>query len=511
MAWIPSPVRKAVAPGASRSDAVSTPVSQGMIARLVTGIRYTLSGKQDPTMFFGPGQPLPPLGQDEARGRQFDYPFSVNTQYQPRKDEQRNGVSFDQLRNLADSCDLVRLAIETRKDQMGKLEWVVKPRDIDVESDARCQMITDFLQSPDQEHDWSTWLRILLEELLTIDAPAVYPRMTRGAGVYSLDLMDGSLIKRVVDVTGRTPVAPDPAYQQIIKGLPAVDYSRDELLYLPRNPRVNRLYGYSPVEQIITTVNIALRRQLHKLQYYTEGSAPDLMIAVPENWNPDQIKMMQEYFDALLSGNTAERRKTRFVPGGMKPFDIKEGALKDEYDEWLARIVCYAFSLPPTPFIKAVNRATAQSAQDVALEEGLAPLMQWVVGMMNQVITRWFKVPDLCFSWQTDEELDPATSAAIANIYVTAKVLTPDEVRADLGREPLTPEQQELLNPPPPPSVLGGGTHDENGNPVAPKALPPGNGAPAAGKVEKVKKKHFPRSTATARASRAHVSNSTGY
>ena len=31
------------------------------------------------------------------------------------------------LRGLAQNCDLVRLAIETRKDQIGKMDWTVKP------------------------------------------------------------------------------------------------------------------------------------------------------------------------------------------------------------------------------------------------------------------------------------------------------------------------------------------------------------------------------------------------
>jgi hypothetical protein len=59
---------------------------------------------------------------------------------------------------------------------------------------------------------------------------------------------------------GRAPEPPDPAYQQILKGVPAADFSADELLYLPRNLSSHRLCGMSPVEQIALTVNIALRR-----------------------------------------------------------------------------------------------------------------------------------------------------------------------------------------------------------------------------------------------------------
>ena len=68
----------------------------------------------------------------------------------------------------------------------------------------------------------------------------------------------------------------------MLKGLPATSYTKDELYYLPRNPRTDRVYGCSPVEQIIMSVNIALRRQMHQLQYYTEGSVPDSLIGVPE-------------------------------------------------------------------------------------------------------------------------------------------------------------------------------------------------------------------------------------
>ncbi len=83
---------------------------------------------------------------------------------------------------------------------------------------------------------------------------------------------------------GRAPEAPDPAYQQILKGVPAADFSADELIYLPRNLRSHRLYGMSPVEQIALTVNIALRRDAATLDYYRTGSSPDAFATLPKEW-----------------------------------------------------------------------------------------------------------------------------------------------------------------------------------------------------------------------------------
>ena len=93
----------------------------------------------------------------------------------------------------------------------------------------------------------------------------------------------------MIDDWGRTPqpyadadgaaVFP-PAYQQVLKGMPAVNYSARDIIYRPRNVRAHRVYGYSPVQQILMTVDIALRRQLWQLDYFTEGSIPDALIGV---------------------------------------------------------------------------------------------------------------------------------------------------------------------------------------------------------------------------------------
>jgi hypothetical protein len=81
--------------------------------------------------------------------------------------------------------------------------------------------------------------------------------------------------------------------------------------------RVHKAYGFSPVEQVQMSVNIALRRQIYQLQYYTEGNIPEALIGVPDAWNLDQIRQFQAYWDSLNSGDTAERRHAKFVPGGV--------------------------------------------------------------------------------------------------------------------------------------------------------------------------------------------------
>ena len=79
---------------------------------------------------FSPSYPLVP--PERERVRLWDFPVGYNTVYTPRS---YDAVGFDDLRALAESHDITRLAIETRKDQIEKLEWTIKPRN---EKKPRC-------------------------------------------------------------------------------------------------------------------------------------------------------------------------------------------------------------------------------------------------------------------------------------------------------------------------------------------------------------------------------------
>ena len=451
------------------SEGTRTPIDPGIVAKVAGMATGAVSGavggliKGVSEAWFGPLQPIQPMAPPEVKGRAFDYPFGMNLSFVPRGEAGQGGVTFQTLRDLSDPTrggfDLLRLVIETRKDQMSAQPWKIQPRK-DKESNAtlkRAAELTDrWGDSPDGEHDWLAWQRLLVEDLLVIDAPTVYLAPFKN-GEKRPEVVDGATIKRLVREDGRTPVAPDPAYQQRLKGMAAVDYSTDELIYFPRNPRPDRIYGMSPVEQVLMTIDIALRRQLSQREYYSAGSIPDLLLGVPEGWTLDQIKQYQQYFDALLSGNTEERRRARFVPGGLKPFSPKENNLKDEYDEWLSRIICFSFSISPTALIKQVNRASGETMEQTAQEQGLEPLKLYWRSLMNRVMRGCFSDGGLFeFAFEDEEIVDPEVKATVYSTALGKKAwMTLDEVRERHGLQPATDEQKEELTPAPAPSPFG--------------------------------------------------------
>ncbi|HZZ63846.1 MAG TPA: phage portal protein [Roseiarcus sp.] len=413
------------------TDALRRPLTPSVFARLAQATRYAITGVA-PDSWFGPLEPLAPQAPPEVKGRQFDYPFGANLNYVPRSE---GGVSFAELRALADALPLLRLVIETRKDQIAAQNFSVRPRaraDLQNAS-ARIDRALEFLSTPDRRHSFGDWLRILLEDLLVIDAATIYPRYIRSGALHSLDIVDGATIKPLIGQDGRAPEPPDPAYQQVLHGVPAADFSAGELLYLPRNVRAHKIYGMSPVEQIALTINIALRRDAATLEYYRAGSVPDAFGTVNKEWTSDQIRQFQDDFDARMSGNLHRRHMMKFMPADFKLIEYRQPPLKDAYDEWLARVICYAFSVPATPFVSQVNRATSETMRLQATQEGLVPLKNWVKSALDRVIQVCMGERDLEFVWVGDDAIDPLQQAQTLNILVSAGIKTPEEARAELG------------------------------------------------------------------------------
>jgi hypothetical protein len=442
--WPLSPYQIQVSYGQSQSTSQST--SQGTSQGTSSNGIARGSGAD----WFGPLDPMRPIAPPDVAGRRFDFPPGYNLITRPRAYE---SIGFQELRGFADAYDVLRLVIETRKDQMERQRWRIRPRDakskrrsaaIDPQLTARITDIEAFFQKPDGITRWKTWLRALLEDMFVIDAATLYCQRTRSGQLCALQQLDGATIKRVIDDWGRTPQPFDaadgttiypPAYQQVLKGLPAVNYSARDIVYRPRNVRAHRVYGFSPVQQVLMTVNIALRRQLWQLDYFTEGSIPDALIGVPQGWTPDQIKQFQDYWDTEFAGDLAKRRRAKFVPGetAAKVVQTKEPQHKDDFDEWLARIICFAFSVPPQWATKAMNRATADNQSAQSEEEGLEPTKEWVKDLIDEIVAEEFASPDLELHWLDEDEGDPET---VLEGRLKVGALTLNEMRDALGLDP---------------------------------------------------------------------------
>ena len=422
----------------------STPGStmdQGIIARVVAAAKFAFTGQMADS-WFGPGQPLPPQGAPQApesvRGRGFDFPVAANINFRPRGTEP---VNFAKLKKLATN-PIVAMLLQRQKDLVTGVEWSIKPRGkvaAGAKDDPFIAVLTDFFLEPDKEHDWGQWISALLDQLMVIDAVSIYMRPTRGGGVYSCELLDGADIKPLLNELGRRPLSPEPAYQQVLKGLPAENYTADELIYFPQTYRVDKVYGYSRVEQAIDFVEQSIARLRAQLGHWTHGNLGEGYFETAEGWTADDVAMLETKWNQMMTGSIEGRATTPFVPHGTVYHETKTQLLADTYDEWLIRCLCFPFGVAPTPFMKqtGLGHGSAGVDKQAAQEGGIEPLLQYITRLMNRIIRKHFGRADLEFTWIEDREVDPKIAADIDDIRIKNGSRTRNEVRDRNGEAPI--------------------------------------------------------------------------
>jgi hypothetical protein len=396
--------------------------------------------------WFNPGKPITATAPPGTPARQIDFSQAQNLNWMPRATEP---IGFKQLRTFADNCYLVRVIIESMKDRMCTKAWHFRLKALPGEyealtkerssNDPRITQLTEFYQTPDSIHSWRKWLRMILEDRLVVDAATLEVQRTKDRRILNFLPIDGATVNVVIDSTGRRPQPPLTAYRQIIKGLPAVDFQADELLYMPANVRTHKLYGYSPVEQTIQLILLFIYKTVFHLDYYSDSDLPIAQIPYPADMNVDNAVRLIREIETRLRGNLEERSRMLPVPAGSEISVIKHEEFSSLFEEWAARVFCFVLGETPTGFIKQNNRATAQQADDSRMESGEEPIMSWVKDEIDAQVQRRdiFNASDIEFVWDERADTDPLKQAQIDQINVGIHKSTPNELRLRDGLSPL--------------------------------------------------------------------------
>lgn len=402
---------------------------------------------------FSPLQPLRPFFESiGARSR--DYQIGINIRPPQRDDVDSKAITlatFDELRFFSRSVDMLRIMLETRKDQIASFPWLIKYRDEDKhkDNDTNIQKLTAFFRFPDpiRHLNFKGWIRKIVEDMLVIDAPSIYVQRNKDQSIAALVPIDGATVRPLVDAQGMNPTpAPSASYQQWIHGVPNAMLSTDDLIYYPRNVCTYSMYGYSPVEQIITTLNMAIRRQLSQIQYYTDSNEPRGFLEMQAESTTTDVEQTQDWLDKKLTGNMAERRKILVVQNGVKYTDLRAEELSDKFDEWLVQLICAAFSVSPQSFLfQRTNRAGGQTQADQMRQEGLWPLLIWVKDLMDLIIQVYFGVDYLEWSWEPQEDVDGLKQAQIDQIYFRNGIRSSNAIAVEQGEDPVPGGDERIL------------------------------------------------------------------
>ncbi len=393
--------------------------------------------------FASPGTPVLPV-QPEERPRVFQYQPGVNLVSMPRAGF--GLANFASLRALAAASKEIRLNIELIKREIRALEWTITDDGGDVINEA-----VGFFETPDGQHDFDGWLNMLLEEMLVTDAVTIFPDGTLDGTTEAIELVDGTTIRPLLDTRGRIPRPPVPAFLQVLHGRPTGYWDAERLLYKPFNASVASPYGVSPVEFVLMTVNLALRRDVYHIGAFTEGNVPEALVGAPASWGQEQVNAWQEYWDAMVAGNISAQRKMHFVPiEGGKTLPVYEFRKDDinqtAQDEWLMKVACWAFGNSPAEFGLVSGAGLggagyAKGQENIQYRSMLRPITQYLARLFNTLLSKYLRYSGAEFKWiGLDPQEDRLKQAQVDQIYIQAGVYTPQYVRE---REGITGEDDD--------------------------------------------------------------------
>lgn len=443
-----------------------------------------------PTVPFTPGNPLVPGAINPVREdgradpRRYEYQVAQNINITPTR-----LVPFTTLRATADQVDIVRRCIEVVKNKIVGMDWDIVLSDdaserIAAESgkdhvramaEARESFTEDiarlraFWENPDKAngYTYNDWMNLALEEILVLDAWAVWPQKSVNNELYGLQILDGTTIKPLIDDRGMRPMPPNPAFQQILYGFPRSEFmapmemeeadgqfTSDELIYLVKNRRSWTIYGFSPTERALPLSDIYLRRQQWIRAEYTDGVLPELMFKTDATFggNPELLRAYENIFNDDLAGITAQRKRLRILPQGLDPvqFDGYGEKFKDILDNYLVTSICGHFGVLPSEIgfngSGSLGASGLQKGETLSAEViGVQPLAAWISKQITNICYVYLGMPrELEFKILFESKVDTESEARRVDIELKNGGRTVNEARSKMGLPLLDTPQADM-------------------------------------------------------------------
>lgn len=384
------------------------------------------------------------------------------------------------LRTLSES-PIPRRAINVIKDGITKLNWSVAAID---EGDAEkykeiCKIIERSLLRPNSTDSFRLWVEQIVEDMLVASAGAT-ELLTAGDKLRPLRMhpVDVFSIELYPNWDGKRD---SYRYAQRDHNGGYVHLMDSELMYIRMNPRSSTPFGLSPLETVWETVNSFISahksagkqagnsfiRKILNLGKGKDGGGVD----------KNTVAAYRAYWQ-----NEVEGRGMMPIIGSDSPSIIDLGATDDKalYIDWqrfLIEIIAISFGISPKKLgqTKDVNKSTADSEDDDTDSTIQAIAENIVEHINNEIIDSRFKMGGLIefkFHYATSLK-DLKTKADIDAIYLDRRVVTPDEVRDNLGKKALPNNHGEVLMLPSKSQVIDINKPMDQQSDVVPEDNPP--------------------------------------
>jgi len=388
--------------------------------------------------------------------------------WQPIRGQPRR-VDTNEIRQFSQTF-WVNSCVTTICDEITAMDWDIKPIDEQMAQSLKTQTeeVKQFLKYPNKNREsWSIVLRALIKDILELDAGVLVKVFDLSS--YDFDQLEPKSGAPVLKPLGQRKLlelyARDGAsflkeadkfgfvkgYWQYSYQIPAhpMWFNEEEIVYMVRNLRSMSVYGFSPVQSIMEIIKSLHYSTLYNKRLFEENSIPDGILGV-EDTNENE---MQDFVDNWAREFKGQPHKFAMVNKKInwQPLNVSQRELEFlETQKWYYKIVIAAFGLTPSELgiTDELNRSTSATQSELSRRKGIRPLMKIIENYINQSIIPEFGYEGIEFQFVYDDPSEKAQRLANWKIELEMGVKTPDEIRNEMGLEPLMTGQGQFAQSP---------------------------------------------------------------
>lgn len=336
---------------------------------------------------------------------------------------------------------IARRAINTIKDRIAGMRWVVQPRQgIALESildgAERIKILTQNFHAPNPDDSFRSFAEQVLEDIIVGGFGAIEVQTSADPTRPLLFWpVDGSSIRMNLDWDG------SPHGQRYLQVTDEsgpksqIKLTDDELIYIRLNPRTNTPFGLGRLEVAFETINAFLGAHRYASRL-ASNSVVQYALWIQDLTPDHQERLIRWWQDEIEGTGRVPIMAVESKPEVLRFGGGTDADLRLQWQEFLLRVIADAFDLPPfyLGVERDVNRSTAEEYSDLAFRQAIGPTARlFAEHLTRDAIQKRLGWNDLEFVFAELATQDPLEEAQIQQILLQNGVLTVNEVRRMRG------------------------------------------------------------------------------
>ncbi len=378
-------------------------------------------------------------------------------------------VDIPEIRRLA-ATPFVNMVINTIVNEIAAVEWDIVPKDGSEVSDSEIKRIKDFFNDPNNtKENFDEMIRKVVVDMLTIDSGVFVKVFNLKREFSQLYVRDGGTFTKNPDIYGtfenraefvfidewntmdkeelETYFQDRPAYFQYgwSTGARPMPFGTREIVYMMLNPQPDSIYGRSPMEALLTTVQMLVYGIEHNLEYFTDNNIPKGIIEAVGMNSQDIKDFKQQWKDQQRikdeNGNWRNRWYNMPMLGTKANFHRLQFSNAEleliGQQKWFSKLVWACFGVTPSElgFTEDSNKSTEIIQSRVFRRKAIRPILKSLEFHINAEIVWQEFNEDAAFQFDTYDLEEDIHRHTLFEMQLRNGIRTVNEVREDMGLE----------------------------------------------------------------------------